>query len=143
MTTSLRPAPHAAHLESLRRDDMLEITATAVGCGRTVQVAPYVLAHSSAEQREDLELITAYAAEVGWQVTRSTFADVGEPPPLAARSGFGAACRYATQGYAHGILAVARPTLTTDDDAYAQVIEHFYVRGVFLAYLPAAGDATA
>ncbi|MFD0542198.1 hypothetical protein ACFQ1B_02440 [Streptomyces mexicanus] len=60
--------------------------------------------------------------------------------PLAQRSGFGAACRYAAQGFAHGILAIARPAITTDDDAYLEILEYLHARGVFLAYLPAEGQ---
>ncbi|MFF0001137.1 hypothetical protein [Streptomyces avermitilis] len=108
-----------------------------------VRVAPYVLAPPNAERREDLALIEAYAAQMGWRVTSSSFADIGQPPPLGERPGFGAACRYAAQGYARGILAIARPAITTDSEAYTHVLEHLYARGVFLAYLPAADDTTA
>ncbi|MET7600914.1 hypothetical protein ACWERY_40090 [Streptomyces sp. NPDC004082] len=67
---------------------------------------------------------------------------MGQPPPLAERPGFAAACRYAAQGYAHGILAIARPALTTDDETYARVLAHLYVRCVFLTYLPSVGEMT-
>ncbi|MEV6179912.1 hypothetical protein [Streptomyces sp. NPDC052015] len=142
MTTPLHPQARTARLEVLRREYMKQITATAARHGHPVRVAPYVLAQPGTERRADLELIEQYAAERGWQVTRSSFADVGQPPPLAQRAGFGSACRYASQGFAHGILAIARPAITTDNDSYAHVLEHLHHRGVFLAYLPALREIT-
>ncbi|MET7919699.1 hypothetical protein ABZU45_28210 [Streptomyces avermitilis] len=106
-------------------------------------MAPYILTPPNPERREDLALIEAYAAQMGWRVTSSSFADIGQPQPLRERPGFGAACRYAAQGYAHGILASARPAITTDSEAYVHVLEHLYARAVFLAYLPAPDDTTA
>jgi DNA-binding transcriptional LysR family regulator len=121
---------------------MAELIADAARRGHKVRVAPYVLAHPGPERRTDLDLIRRYTGEVGWQVTLSSFADVGQPPPLTERPGFTAACRYAAQGYAHGILAIARPALTTDDDTYARVLDHLYVRRVFLTYLPTTQATT-
>ncbi|WEO92669.1 hypothetical protein A6P39_000145 [Streptomyces sp. FXJ1.172] len=117
---------------------MEQIIAKAAAHRRTVRVAPYVLALTGDERRADLDLIVKYAEESGWQVTRTTFADMAQSPAITRRPGFGAACRYAAQGYAHGILAIARPAITTDNDAYAAVLEHLHVRGLFLGYLPAA-----
>ncbi|MFJ3229045.1 hypothetical protein ACIPJS_37635 [Streptomyces sp. NPDC086783] len=104
----------------------------------SVLVAPYVLTQPGAERIADLHLIRQHAEQAGWQVTPSTFADIGQPPPLAQRSGFAAACRYAAQGHAHGILAIAQPAITTDPQTYAYVLDHLGRRGVFLAYLPSA-----
>jgi hypothetical protein len=122
---------------------MLQIIADAARRVRTVRVAPYVLVQPGGERRADLALIEEYAAGLGWHVTSSSFADAGQPLPLAKRAGFGAACCYAAQGYANGILAIARPAITTSDEAYAQILEHLHERQVFLAYLPAAYDSTA
>ncbi|MEV0186488.1 hypothetical protein AB0I54_45930 [Streptomyces sp. NPDC050625] len=143
VTTPLSPRAHAARLEVLRRKYMAHIIAAAACHGRPVRVAPYTLTQPGAERHAGIELIEKYAAGMGWQVTRSTFAAMGQPSPLAQRAGLGAACRYAAQGYAHGILAIARPALTTDNEAYAQVLEHLHVRGLFLAYLPTERDAPA
>ncbi|WP_316762533.1 hypothetical protein [Streptomyces herbicida] len=141
--TPLRPQARAARLEVLRRGYMAQIIAAAARHGRPVRVAPYALTQPGTERHADLERIERYAAGRGWQVTRNTFADMGQPPPLEQRVGFDAACRYAAQGYAHGVLAIARPALTTDNDSYAQVLEHLQVRGVFLACLPTEHDAPA
>ncbi|WP_405863454.1 hypothetical protein [Streptomyces sp. NBC_00005] len=138
MTTPLRPSARAARLEVLRREYMAQIIAVALRRGRPVRISPYVVAQPGGQRQADLELIRTYAAEMGWQLTRSSFADVGQPPPLVQRAGFGAACRYAAQGYAHGILAIARPALTTDNESYAHLLERLHHRGVVLAYLPAA-----
>ncbi|MET7606067.1 hypothetical protein ABZS96_26865 [Streptomyces avermitilis] len=96
----------------LRREYMRQVIADATR-HTLVRVAPYVLAPPNAERREDLALIEAYAAQMGWRVTSSSFADLGQPPPLGERPGFGAACRYAAQGYTRGILAIARPAITS------------------------------
>lgn len=79
---------------------------------------------------------------MGWQVARRTFADVGQPPPLTQRAGFGTVCRYVAQGFAHGIVAIARPAITADDETYAQVLEHLHAGGVFLTYLPTARETS-
>ncbi|MET8454139.1 hypothetical protein [Streptomyces sp. NPDC005209] len=143
MTTPLSPQARAARLEVLRSEYMAQIIAAAARHGDPVRVAPYVLTQPGTERHADLELIEKYAAGRGWQVTRVTFADVGQPPPLDQRLGFGALCRLAARGYAHGILAIARPAITTDNETYAQILEHLHVRGVFLAYLPTEHDAPA
>ncbi|MGW7387073.1 hypothetical protein [Streptomyces sp. NPDC054794] len=140
MTTPLSPQARAARLEVLRREYMAQIIAAAARHSDPVRVAPYALTQSGAERHADLELIEKYAAGMGWHLTRVTFADVGQPPPLDQRLGFGAACRLAARGYAHGILAIARPAITTDNETYAQVLEHLHLRGVFLAYLPTEHD---
>ena len=133
--------PGDPRLEALRRQYQREITDSAAHFGRTVRVAPYILAAPGAERRADLELIQAHAQRMGWQVTRSSFADVGQAPPIAERFGFGEACRYAAQGFAHGIIAISRPAITTHNDAYADVLEHLHMRGVFLAFLPTVDSA--
>lgn len=128
--------PRAVSLEARRREYMTEVINDAHRRGRQVRVAPYVLADPGPIREADFETIARYAERQGWLVTESTFADVGQPPRLAQRSGFAAACRYAVQGFAHGILAIARPAITTDDDAYLEILDHLHPRGVFLAYLP-------
>ncbi|MGW4518792.1 hypothetical protein ACWEO4_44505 [Streptomyces sp. NPDC004393] len=139
MPTPLQPQARTARLEALRREYMAQIIAIAARHRRAVRVVPYMLAQTGPERRADLELIEQYAAQMRWKTTRTTFADMGQPPPLDQRPGFAAACRYAAQGYAHGILAIARPALTTDNDSYARVLDHLHERGVFLTYLPATG----
>ncbi|MFF7130450.1 hypothetical protein [Streptomyces sp. NPDC008240] len=129
-------------LEELRRDYMLQIISDAVGRGSTLRVVPYVLAHTVAERREGLALIKAYAVdEMGWQVTGRSFADGGQPPPLECRRGFEEAWRYAAQGFADGILAIARPAIATDAEAYAGVLNLLYSHRLFLAFLPAGTGA--
>ncbi|GAA2899361.1 hypothetical protein [Streptomyces mexicanus] len=140
MTTHPIARARAARLEALRREYMTKVINGAHRRGRQVRVAPYFLAEPGPARAADLDTIARYARQQEWQVTRSTFADIGQPPPLAQRSGFGAACRYAAQGFAHGILAIARPAITTDDDAYLEILEYLHARGVFLAYLPAEGQ---
>ncbi|MFF8431058.1 hypothetical protein ACF07Y_39175 [Streptomyces sp. NPDC016566] len=105
-----------------------------------MRVAAYVVTPPGEERQADLKLVSRYALLLGWGLASSTFADVGEPPPLAQRPGFQAACRYAAQGYAHGILAIARPAIATDNDTYARVLEHLFHHSVFLDYLP-SGEA--
>ncbi|MFH8772039.1 hypothetical protein [Streptomyces sp. NPDC017958] len=146
ITYSAPAASHLAHregLEQLRRDYMLQIIADSASRRSPLRVAPYVLAHTVTERREDLALIKSYAVdEMGWQVTDCSFADAGQPPPLEARRGFEEAWRYAAQGFAHGILAIARPVITTDAEAYGRVLEHLYSRRLFLAFLPGTGAMT-
>ncbi|MFF7975781.1 hypothetical protein [Streptomyces sp. NPDC007905] len=141
MPTPLQPQARAARLEALRREYMAQIIAIAARNRGTVRVVPYMLAQTGSERRADLALIAQYATQMRWKTTQTTFADLGQPPPLDQRPGFAAACRYAAQGYAHGILAIARPALTTDNDTYARLLEHLHTRGVFLTYLPAADAA--
>ncbi|GHE38249.1 hypothetical protein [Streptomyces griseoaurantiacus] len=138
MLTSLRSSLRTARLEGLRCEHRAAILGRLEASGRPVRVAAYVLAGPGRERQADVELLARYAERMGWKVAGSSFADVGEPPPLAGRAGFAAACRYAAQGYAHGILALARPALTTDNDAYAHVLEYLHTRGVFLDYPPSA-----
>ncbi|MGW1801563.1 hypothetical protein ACWCQN_38010 [Streptomyces sp. NPDC001984] len=134
---------HPGGLEELRRDYMLQIISGAVGRASPLRVAPYVLAHTVAERRDDLALIESYAVdEMGWQVTACSFADAGQPPPLERRRGFEEAWRYAAQGFADGILAIARPAITTDAEAYARVLDRLYSRRLFLAFLPGTGAMT-
>ncbi|MFI9155737.1 hypothetical protein [Streptomyces sp. NPDC053367] len=121
---------------------MSEITANVARHGRRLRVAPYVLVQPGAERRADLETIARYATEQGWQVSSRTFADMGQPRPLAERPGFTEARRYAAQGFADGILAIARPAITTDNDTYVRVLKYLYQRQVFLAYLPAEPELT-
>lgn len=142
MLIPLRPPSRAARLEALRREYMGQILAAAARRNRTPRVALYVLAQPGAERRADIELIAGYAAEMGWKVARSSFADMGQQLPLVQRPGFAAACRYAAQGYAHGILAIARPAITTDDDSNARVLDHLRERSAFLTYLPVLGEPT-
>ncbi|CAM5475548.1 MULTISPECIES: hypothetical protein [Streptomyces] len=142
MSTPLRTDVRAARLEALRREYMGQIVAIAARQGRPLRVAPYALAQPGAEQHADLEQIAEYATARGWKVTSSTFADMSQPLPLTQRPGFGAACRYAAQGFADGILAIARPAITTDNETYSLVLEHLHDRDVFLAYLPTVDAPT-
>ncbi|MFD6294252.1 hypothetical protein ACFWFU_05515 [Streptomyces sp. NPDC060235] len=103
--------------------------------GRTIRVAPYTLTMPGAERRADLELIETYVRSQGWLPTRSTFGDIGQPLPIARRSGFGAACKYAVQGFAEGIIAISRPAITMDNDAYRDALDFLNERAVFLTYL--------
>ncbi|MFF7977338.1 hypothetical protein [Streptomyces sp. NPDC007905] len=142
MSTPLQPLACTARLEALRREYTAQIIAIAARNRRTVRVVPYVVAQTGSERRADLELIEQYATQMRWKTTRTTFADLRQPLPLDQRPGFAAACRYAAQGYAHGILAITRPAITTDNDSYAHVVEHLRERRVFLAYLPALREPT-
>ncbi|MGW0770784.1 hypothetical protein [Streptomyces sp. NPDC002676] len=133
--TSTLPPPGG--LEGLQRDYMLQIIAAIAARGSQVRVAPYVLAHTMGERNTDLALIKSYAVEeMGWQVTKAPFADAGQAPPLERRRGFASGWQYAMQGYADGILAIARPAITTDLVAYARVLENLAERRLFLAFLP-------
>ncbi|MBG7704815.1 hypothetical protein HCJ76_43840 [Streptomyces sp. MC1] len=142
MSTPLRTDARAARLEVLRREYMGRIAAAIARQGRPLRVAPYVLAEPGAERQADLEKIAEYATATGWKVTSSTFADLGQPLPLPQRPGFEAACRYAAQGFAHGILAIARPAITTDNETYSLLLEYLHARSVFLAYLPTVDTLT-
>ncbi|MEU1203524.1 hypothetical protein ABZ446_46050 [Streptomyces sp. NPDC005813] len=124
-------------LEILRRQYQREIAGSAAHHGWPVRAAPYVLAAPGAGRQRDLEMIEVHARRLGWQVTRRTFADIGQIPARTERSGFDAACRYASQGFAHGIVAINRAAITTRNDVYAHILNHPHLRGVFLAYLPA------
>ncbi|MET7390479.1 hypothetical protein ACFYPT_38760 [Streptomyces sp. NPDC005529] len=124
-------------LEGLRRTYEQEIVATAP---RTVRVVPYVLASSAEERGADQELIAAHVRELGWQVSRATFWDGGQAPPLLEWAGFGNACRYAMQGFAHGIAAISRAAITTDDTTYEHVLDELRPHEVFLTFLPADDD---
>ncbi|MEU0786692.1 hypothetical protein ABZ341_34630 [Streptomyces sp. NPDC006173] len=104
--------------------------------GRAIRVAPYTLSAPGAERRADLGLIAAYVRAQGLFSTRSTFGDIGQPLPIARRSGFGAACKCAAQGFAEGIIAIGRPAITMDNDAYRDVLDFLNERAVFLTYLP-------
>ncbi|KAB1989789.1 hypothetical protein [Streptomyces triticiradicis] len=123
-------------LEIVRRRFQSEIVAAARDTGRTVRVTPYVLAEPGDERRADLELIDAYVRSLGWQLAATSFADVGQAPVIGQRPGFTQACMYAAQGFAHGIVAISRAAITTDNDTYALVLEQLHHRSVFLSYLP-------
>ncbi|MET9734748.1 hypothetical protein ABZZ79_30150 [Streptomyces sp. NPDC006458] len=142
MFTTLKPQVRTARLEILRKEYMDQIAADVALRGRPLRVASYVLAQHGDQRRADLTLIAEHAAEMGWQVASSTFADAGQPLPLLERSGFTEACRYAARGFADGVLAIARPAITTDNDTYARLLERLYQRHVFLAYLPALPEPT-
>ncbi|MEU6278196.1 hypothetical protein ABZ871_38250 [Streptomyces populi] len=43
-------------------------------------------------------------------------------------------------GSAHGIVAIARTALTTDNNAYTELLERLHHRGVFLPLLPAVNN---
>ncbi|MEU8789745.1 hypothetical protein [Streptomyces sp. NPDC048643] len=124
-----------ARLEALRRHFEREAIDRAVHYGRTIRVAPYTLTMPGAERCADLEPIETYVGARGWLRTRSTFGDIGQPLPIARRSGFGAACKYAAQGSAEGIIAIGRPAITLDNDAYRDVLEFLNERAVFLTFL--------
>ncbi|MGW3669271.1 hypothetical protein [Streptomyces sp. NPDC005141] len=128
--------PEDARLESLRSRYEADTIAGARRAHRTVRVAPYVLAAPGTELGADLELIEAHVHGKGWHVTRSSFGDAGQAPAIGQRSGFAEAFVYAAQGFAHGIVAIGRAAITTDNEAYADVLEQLHRRGVFLAYLP-------
>ncbi|MCX5182628.1 hypothetical protein [Streptomyces sp. NBC_00268] len=129
--------PGDARLEGLRRQYQREVTEAVARLGRPVRVTPYVLAAPGAERQADLDLIGAHVHRLGWQITRSSFADIGQAPPIEDRTGFGEACRYAAQGFAHGIVAISRAAITTHNDTYAHLLDELHRRRVFLAYLPA------
>lgn len=111
------------------------------GASRTVRVTPYVLASAVSERRADQELIEAYVRARGWNLALTSFADLGQAPQVMERSGFGEACRFASQGFAHGIVAISRHALTTDNTVYEELLDFLHHRGVFLAFLPSADDA--
>ncbi|MGQ4344063.1 hypothetical protein [Streptomyces sp. SAS_275] len=111
------------------------------GASRTVRVAPYVLASAVSERRADQELIEAYVSGRGWNLALTSFADLGQAPPVMERSGFGEACRFASQGFAHGIVAISRHALTTDNAVYEELLDFLHNRGVFLAFLPCRDGA--
>ncbi|MFG2257264.1 hypothetical protein [Streptomyces mirabilis] len=98
-----------------------------------------MLASPGAEGRADLKLIEEHVQRMRWHVTRSSFADVGQAPAIEQRTGFTEAFLYAAQGFAHGIVAIGRAAITTDNKAYADVLERLHQRGVFLSYLPGTG----
>ncbi|MFC8715270.1 MULTISPECIES: hypothetical protein [unclassified Streptomyces] len=137
MTHSLTPDTRAAHLDTSRRIYMAQALAHLSRIGSTARVAPYVLAPPGEVRLAEVDTIRRYAIVAGWRMAPTSFADVSQPPPLRQRPGFTEACRYAVQGYVHGILAVARPALTTDDDTYAEILEYLHSHQVFLAYLSA------
>ncbi|MEU0787780.1 hypothetical protein ABZ341_40390 [Streptomyces sp. NPDC006173] len=124
-------------LEGLRRTYEQEIVTSV---RRTVRVVPYALASSAEERGADHELIAAHVRATGWQVSRATFWDGGQAPPLTERAGFGNAFRYATQGFAHGIVAISRAAIATDDTTYEYVLDELRAHGVFLTFLPADDD---
>ncbi|MEU8794629.1 hypothetical protein [Streptomyces sp. NPDC048643] len=136
--SSLSQSLADGRLEGLRSRYEQEVTD---GASRTLRVAPYVLASSVAERRVDLELIEAHVLKKGWQVALTSFADLGQAPPVTDRCGFNEACRYATQGFAHGIVAISRQAITTDNAVYEELLDFLRHRGVFLAFLPSADDA--
>ncbi|MFF4977945.1 hypothetical protein [Streptomyces sp. NPDC001083] len=111
-----------------------------VAARRTVRVTTYVLASSVAERRADQELIEDDVRRRGWKLALSSFWDFGQAPPVTDRTGFGEASRYAAQGFAHGIVAIGRQAITTDNAAYEELLHFLGSRGGFLAYLP--GPAT-
>ncbi|MFE9812504.1 hypothetical protein [Streptomyces sp. NPDC005548] len=135
---SLSTALADGRLEGLRSLYEREVTN---GASRTVRVAPYVLASSVAERRADLKLIEAYVLEKGWHLALTNFADLGQAPPVTDRSGFNEACRYATQGFAHGLVAISRHAITTDNAVYEELLDFLHNRGVFLAFLPCRDGA--
>ncbi|GGT05042.1 hypothetical protein [Streptomyces cinerochromogenes] len=118
---------------------MSEITTSVVRSGRVVRVAPYVLASTAEERRADLALIERYVIAAGMGLTATVFADAGQPPPIGRRSGWRAARRYAEQGYADGIVAIARPAITTDRAEYEALLEDLFAHRLFLAFLPTEG----
>ncbi|MER6678148.1 hypothetical protein [Streptomyces sp. NPDC000983] len=136
---ALAPRPEDARLEIARRRFQAETVAAARAAGRTVRVAPYILAAPGPERRADLELIEKYVRSRGWQLAATSFADLGQPPPIGQRSGFAEACLYAARGFAHGIVALSRAAIITDNQAYADILDQLHHRAVFLAYLPASG----
>ncbi|MEU1037878.1 hypothetical protein ACFYP4_29265 [Streptomyces sp. NPDC005551] len=87
-----------------------------------------------------MDSIEEHVRQVGWRITRSSFADVGQPPPVAERCGFGEAFRYAASGFAHGIVAISRAVITADDEAYRHLLNQLHNCRVFLSYLPAEVD---
>ena len=137
---SATPRPDDVRLEILRRRYEADIIAAAARARRTVRAAPYVLAGPGGERQADLELIEAHVQHKGWHVTRVSFADLGQAPPIGHRVGFGEACLYAAQGFAHGIVAIARTAITTDNDAYAELLVQLHCRVVFLSFLPTMHD---
>ncbi|MET8288356.1 hypothetical protein ABZV80_24305 [Streptomyces sp. NPDC005132] len=130
--SGLSPALADARLENLRRAYEEKVVESA---RRTVRVTTYVLASSVAERRADQELIEAHVRGEGWKLALSSFWDFGQAPPIPDRTGFGEASRYATQGFAHGIVAISRQAITTDNAAYEELLHLLGSRGVFLAYL--------
>lgn len=127
-------------LEQLRREYMARITDAVARRGWLVRAAPYVLVSSGEERRADLALIARYAIAAGIGLTSESFADVGQPPRIGERSGWREARHYAEQGFAHGIVAIARPAITTDSEEYAALLEDLFAHRLFLAFLPTADD---
>ncbi|MFD8423506.1 hypothetical protein [Streptomyces sp. NPDC059466] len=127
------PTALTDELESLRSAYERQVIETA---RRTVRVATYVLASSVAERRADQELIAAYVRSQGWKLALTAFWDFGQAPPVTDRTGFAEASRYAEQGFAHGIVAISRQAITTDNARYEELLHRLGARGVFLAYLP-------
>ncbi|MFE5142975.1 hypothetical protein ACFRDV_35895 [Streptomyces fagopyri] len=135
--SGLSPALADERLENLRSAYEEKVIEAA---RRTVRVTTYVLASSVAERRADQELVEAHVRGQGWKLALSSFWDFGQAPPVTDRTGFGEASRYAAQGFAHGIVAIGRQAITTDNATYEELLHFLGSRGVFLAYLP--GPAT-
>ncbi|MEU8951624.1 hypothetical protein [Streptomyces sp. NPDC048489] len=131
----LSPTPADERLENLRRSYEQQVAEKA---RRTVRVTTYVLASSVAERRADQELIEALVRMRGWKLALTSFWDFGQAPVITERTGFGEASRYAVQGFAHGIVAIGRAAITTDNAAYEELLHFLGSRGVFLAFLPAS-----
>ncbi|MFD7459201.1 MULTISPECIES: hypothetical protein [unclassified Streptomyces] len=128
-------------LEALRYEHIAAITASVAGSGRLVRLAPYVLASTGEERRADLALITRHVIAAGMEVTSVSFADTGQPLPIRERSGWRAACQHAKQGFAHGIVAIARPAITTDPREYEAVLTDLFTHRLFLVFLPTEDDS--
>ncbi|MET8411797.1 hypothetical protein ABZV34_27500 [Streptomyces sp. NPDC005195] len=131
----LSPAPADERLENLRRSYEQQVAEKA---RRTVRVAAYVLASSVAERRADQELIEAHVCTLGWKLALTSFWDFGQAPSITERAGFAEASRYAVQGFAHGIVAIGQPAITTDNAVYEELLHFLGTRGVFLTFLPAS-----
>ncbi|MEU5683605.1 hypothetical protein DEJ48_36730 [Streptomyces venezuelae] len=138
------PGNRAAQLAGLRNDCMAELLEEHKRSGRTITVAPYVLASTGDERRAGLAQLGRFAEEQqGWPVTGSSFCDFDPEVPLEERRAFGAACRYASLGFASGILAANRAALTFDDAAYERVLTYLHKHRVFLAFLPLLNEQGA
>ncbi|MET8292090.1 hypothetical protein ABZV80_44340 [Streptomyces sp. NPDC005132] len=134
-TPSGQPALADNRLETLRCSYEQQVIEKA---RHTVRVAAYVLASSVAERRADQELIEAHVRGQGWNLALTSFWDFGQAPVITERTGFGEASRYAVQGFAHGIVAIGRPAITTDNVVYEELLHFLGTRGVFLTFLPAS-----
>ncbi|MFI7278497.1 hypothetical protein [Streptomyces sp. NPDC049879] len=133
-----QPGFRGGRLAAQRKELMDSVVARLTATGRQVKVIPYAVAEPGEDPGPDLALCRKYAEEQGWTLAQPHFDETGRAAALEDRPAWRQVRALVSGGFARGVVAVNRATLTMADAPYEELLTWLTVHRSFLALVPPA-----